>query len=510
MPDGTTIDFQREAYLEALLATLPETIAVFDSDLRILDLNQAGMDLLDISDLDELSENPPLYVISEKSRPKFKEITDKIFNGDLTIVSDAILLEILPVSAPHQLHECRLAPLKDPNGRIIAAVMSGRDVTRRYKALDQADRTLSILHSIQTTVPDAMIVIDEQGLIASCSDTAVNLFGYSESEMIGKNVNILMPSPYREEHDGYIARYLKSGEKRIIGKGREVKAKRKDGTIFPMRLEVGEANLGDYRLFTGFIHDLTRRHKTEERMQQMQSELIHASRLSAVGTLASSLAHELNQPLTAIANYLSAGRDMLEDNSPETQKLVQQALDESVTQSIRAGKIVHRLREFVSKGKVSMEVLSMAELVNESKTLGLIDARLKGVDYIVDIHPDINYVLADKVQIQQVMVNLMRNAIEAMEDSPVKQLTVAAHNTKNNRVEFIVRDTGAGIPPEIGTRLFDPFATSKTDGMGLGLSICKKIIQAHEGKLTAKPAPDGGTIFRFTLLKAPKEKSFAE
>jgi len=508
MPDASTVEFEREAYLEALLATLPQSVAIIDRDLRILDINPAGLAFIGVSSLEQLNEDPPLSLVSKEDLPMFKKRVHETFDTDT--VSPFFQLNLFSVDGKPQLHECCLSPMRDSSGKTIALVHTCQDISKWQDALDKADRTSSILQSILTTVPDAMVVIDEKGLVTSFSKTAETLFGYSESEMLGENVNKLMPSPFRDEHDGYIARYLRTSEKRVIGNGREVQAERKDGTTFPMRLEVGEAIVGDHRLFTGFIHDLTHRHETKEQMQLMQSELMHATRLSAVGTLASSLAHELNQPLTAITNYLSAGRDMLEDLSPESTKMLEEALDESASESLRAGKIVHRLREFVSKGEVTLEVLSMAELVNHSTTLGLIDARVKGVDYCFDIQPDINHVMADKVQIQQVMINLMRNAIEAMENSPVKQLTVAAHSAPDNRVEFIVQDTGPGIPPEIGDSLFDPFASSKSEGMGLGLSICKTIIEAHGGELTCEPVPNGGTIFRFTLQKAPKEQSDVE
>ncbi len=505
LPDASTVEFEREAYLEALFTNLPGTVVIIDRDWRILDINLAGLAMFGVSSLDALPEDSPFLLFSADDLPKLQKEICKIFDGENCPVSEAFRLKVNPLVGLQQLHEYHISPLKDEQGRTLAAVLSGREATKWQDAFDEADRTSSILHSILTTVPDAMVVIDENGLMASFSKTAEKLFGYSEAEVLGKNVSMLMPAPFQEEHDGYLERYLTTGEKRIIGAGREVKAERKDGTIFPMRLEVGEAIVGDRRLFTGFIHDLTGQHKSEEQMLQLQSELMHASRLSAVGTLASSLAHELNQPLTAIANYLSAGRDMLDDLTPETAGQLQEALRESAAEAVRAGKIVHRLRDFVSKSELTMEVLSMAELVNDSTTLGLIDARLKGVEYSFDIHPDINHVIADKIQIQQVMVNLMRNAIEAMADSPVKKLTVTAHSAPHNRVEFIVQDTGPGISPEVSDRLFEPFASTKGDGMGLGLSICKSIIAEHGGELAVDPAPGGGTMFRFSLLKAPKE-----
>ena len=169
------------------------------------------------------------------------------------------------------------------------------------------------LRSILDTIPDAMIVIDDRGIMQSFSSAAARLFGYAESDVVGKNIKMLMPSPYRENHDGYLDRYLRTGERRIIGIGRVVVGERKDGSTFPMELSVGEMNSANRRFFTGFIRDLTERQRTEARLQELQTELVHISRLTAMGEMASALAHELNQPLSAIANYMKGSRRLLEE-----------------------------------------------------------------------------------------------------------------------------------------------------------------------------------------------------
>jgi two-component system, LuxR family, sensor kinase FixL len=363
----------------------------------------------------------------------------------------------------------------------------------------------ALLQAILATVPDAMVLIDEHCVITSFSTAAEKLFGYGADEVLGKNVSMLMPEPHRSAHDGYIQRYLQTGEKRIIGIGRVVEGQRADGTVFPMELSVGEARTGEHRAFTGFIRDLTERHATEAQLQKVQSELVHASRLSAVGTLASALAHELNQPLTAVANYVSAGRDMVGADRPETQEMLRESLDEAAKEAVRAGQIVRRLRDFVSKGELDTQILSLAKLINDATTLGLVGAREQGVEWWIDIDPDIDNVLADRVQIQQVMVNLMRNAIEAMHDSSTKHLVIRARSHRQNQVEISVSDTGHGLSEDMSGQLFQPFVSSKVQGMGLGLSICRTIVEAHGGKLSVAPNPDGGTIFRFTLTRVSRE-----
>jgi two-component system, LuxR family, sensor kinase FixL len=360
----------------------------------------------------------------------------------------------------------------------------------------------SMMRAILATVPDAMIVIDEQGLITSFSAAAENLFGYLENEIIGQNVCMLMPSPHREVHDAYIARYMRTGEKRIMGTGRVVEGLRRDGTLFPMELAIGEAQAEGHRAFTGFVKDLTERFAAEARMQELQAELTHASRLSAMGSLASALAHELNQPLTAVTNYVSAGRDMLGSITDETLPIIHEVLDEAAKEAVRAGQIVRRLRDFVSKGEVEREVISVAKLIGDATTLGLVGAREKGIAWSINVEDNIGDVIADRIQIQQVLVNLMRNAVEAMEISSLKQLTIDVHAISGDQVQIAVRDTGCGLDPDIAANLFQPFVSTKAKGMGLGLSICRTIIEAHGGQLEAEPSRGSGTVFWFTLNRA--------
>lgn len=385
-----------------------------------------------------------------------------------------------------------------------------QDATPPFRGTVAAAEAAALLRAILDTVPDAMVVIDEVGLITSFSAAAEAMFGYREAEVLGKNVTLLMASPHREAHDGYLARYLATGERRIIGIGRVVEGLRRDGSIFPMRLSVGEAVAGKNRAFTGFVHDLTAERASEEEVRLLQSELVHASRLSAVGTLASALAHELNQPLAAIANYMAAGRDLAGNGSVADLPFIREALDETAKEAVRAGQIVRRLRDFVAKGEVSMRNLALGELINDATTLGLVGAREKGIEWTIDIDPDVDAVLADRVQIQQVMVNLMRNAIEAMEHGKVRQLCIRACAHGPSEAQISVSDTGHGIASEMTGRLFQPFVSTKARGMGLGLSICRTIVEAHGGELIAEPADGGGTIFRFTLTRAVREKTDGE
>ena len=361
------------------------------------------------------------------------------------------------------------------------------------------------LTSILDTVPDAMIVIDERGIIQSFSTAATRLFDYQAAEVIGRNIKMMMPSPYRENHDGYLARYLSTGERRIIGIGRVVVGERKDGSTFPMELAVGEMKSGDQRYFTGFIRDLTERQKAEARLQELQSELVHISRLTAMGEMASALAHELNQPLSAITNYMKGSRRLLEQTTDERAGVVREAMDSAAEQAIRAGQIIRRLRDFVARGESERRVESMSKLVEEASALALVGVKDQGIHVRFDLNRSNDLVLADKVQIQQVLLNLIRNAIEAMHDSPRRELTISTTPAEDEMLLIAVADTGAGISPEVSAQLFRPFVTTKRQGMGVGLSISRTIIEAHGGRIWIEPNPGGGTVFRFTLRAVTEE-----
>ena len=360
------------------------------------------------------------------------------------------------------------------------------------------------LQSILETVPEAMIVIDERGIMQSFSAAAVRLFGWSADEAIGRNVSVLMPTPYRDEHDHYLKRYQATGERRIIGIGRIVVGERKDGSTFPMELSVGEARVDRQRFFTGFIRDLSERRTQERRMQELQSELIHVSRLTAMGEMASSIAHELNQPLSAITNYVKGSTMLLRAEQPDVPR-VREALDRAADQALRAGDIIKRLREFVAKGETDHSLERPATLLEEAAALALFGAREQGVRVTLRCNRDLRPVIVDKVQIQQVALNLIRNAIEAMDSVPRRELTIAVRRQNEEMALFSISDTGTGLDPEVAERLFQPFITTKPTGMGVGLSICRTIVEAHGGRIWADANSNGGTVFNFTLPFAESE-----
>jgi two-component system, LuxR family, sensor kinase FixL len=357
----------------------------------------------------------------------------------------------------------------------------------------------ALLSAILETSPDGLITIDERGTINSFNPAAERMFGYRPDEVLGRNVACLMPRPYREAHDRYLERYRRTGEKRIIGIGREVLGQRKDGTIFPLELAVGEVRAEGHRLFAGFVRDVSERQRAEQRLQELQTELIHVARLSAMGEMASALAHELNQPLTAIINYAQATRHLIGGLDDRRQASLASLLDKTAQQASRAGQIIHRLRQFVAKGETERTLEDVSAVVEEASTLALIGAAGKGIAVRRVFAADLPPVLMDKIQIHQVVTNLIRNSVDALGDVERREIVICTRLSAPDQVEISVTDSGPGLAPEVAARLFEPFVTTKPEGMGIGLSICRSIVDAHGGKLWASVPQGGGTAFHVGL-----------
>lgn len=393
----------------------------------------------------------------------------------------------------------------EDDGAVRGFLVAIRDVAVSVSAEDALRASEAHLRSILETVPDAMIVIDEQAVIQSFSAAAERQFGYTPDEVVGRNVSMLMPEPYRSQHDGYMDRYRRTGERRIIGIGRLVVGQRSDRSTFPMELAVGEMRSGGVRYFTGFIRDLTERQKTEDRLQELQAELVHMSRFTALGEMASTLAHEINQPLTAIANYLRGCRRILERMEGAEAPLLRDAVDQAASQALRAGDVIRHLRDFVARGESERHIENLPRIIEEASALALVGAKERGIRVHFALDPAAAFVLADRIQIQQVVLNLVRNAIEAMQDVPRRELTISTAPGEDGATRVVVSDSGPGLAPEVAAQLFQPFVTTKKHGMGVGLSICRTIVEGHGGRIWTEPSAAGGASFVFTLRAIGKE-----
>lgn len=349
-----------------------------------------------------------------------------------------------------------------------------------------------------------MVAIDEDGRILSFSTGAERMFGYDETVLIGSNVDCLMPSPDREKHDSYIRRYLETQEPHVIGIGRTTEALRSDGSQFPIELSVSEVQIDGRRVFVGFIRDLTHRKETERRLHALQSDLAHASRISSMGSLATSIAHELNQPLAAIANYVEGAKQLIDEAETGGLEEVRAAIDECASEALRAGAIVRKLRDFIGRGDVERHAASFARLLNDAIALALIDGQGHDVTVETSLAQDADLVLVEPIHVQQVLVNLLRNAVEAMQGGRNKRVEISTTKRDDGFIEVTIADSGPGLDRHIAKRLFQPFVSTKESGMGLGLSICHTIVNSHGGKIWAEPSTLGGTAFHFTLLDASR------
>jgi len=349
-----------------------------------------------------------------------------------------------------------------------------------------------------------IIVIDTKGTILSFNRAASALFGYDPGEVIGQNVKMLMPEPYRSKHDTYLQRYLETGEGRIIGIGREVEGQRKDGSIFPMELGVAALDQGDRRLFVGFTHDLSERRRCEARMQEL-----HADSLDLIEHMAVGLAHELKQPLTAIDAYLHVIRRILKEPNSLTER-VEDVLDKVSDQVLRLSEIMDNVRQFMALGETVKTPQNLNDVIRTACEFTDAIAKESGVTTVVRLEVENDKVLINRVQIQQVVVNLKRNAIEAMRGCARRELTVSTRLAEGNMIRVDVADTGPGLPEAVKSKLFEPFTTTKPQGFGVGLSISRSIIEAHHGKIWAEDNPGGGTVFSFLLpLENPDRRGGA-
>lgn len=354
------------------------------------------------------------------------------------------------------------------------------------------------LRSLLATTPDGMIVTDRHGRILSFNHAAELMFGFRAREVIGENVSMLMPSPHRTQHDDYILRYLETRRRKVMGRGRLLTARRRNGDNFPIDIAIGEAKLDDEMVFTAFIRDLSEREDARKRLQVLQAELAQVSRTSSMGMLAGAIAHELNQPLAAIANYSETARAMVSDGSHDFD-VIGDAMAHCTQEVMRAGEIIRRLRGFLARGEIEWSRASLQEMIGDAVALALADCEGAGVALMIDYDPEVDMVFADRVQIQQVVLNLVRNAKEAMADQSEQAISIVTRRNGPEHAEVVIADNGPGISPRFAHRLFQPFHSTKAGGMGVGLSICHALVEGLGGKIWAERSALGGAAFHFTL-----------
>jgi two-component system sensor kinase FixL len=356
---------------------------------------------------------------------------------------------------------------------------------------------------------DAIVVIDERGRIDTFNAAAERLFGYSEEEAIGRPVEILMAEPHRSLHRGYMQRYFETGEPHIIGIGREVQARRANGELFPVSLSVGEARDGNSRRFVGIIRDLSEERAVERRARSLEARLAHVGRFNLMGEMAAGIAHEINQPLSAIATYAQAAKRIMQREQPDLKMLTEicAKVDE---QALRAGQVVENIRKFIRKEDAQVAALDVNAVIADALNLVEADAHAEGIRVATRYADGLPLVRADAVQLQQVLLNLTRNSVDAMRDGLAKErkergIVIETNRAEQGGVRISVIDHGPGVSPRLADHIFHPFVTTKREGLGVGLAISRTIVQSYGGSLTYRDNPEGGAIFVVELQPSEGE-----
>lgn len=383
-----------------------------------------------------------------------------------------------------------------------------RELTNEEIDREAAQAGEELLKSILETMPEGMIVIDEHGTILYFGKSAEEMFGYASDEVVGRSLTMLMPQA--ENHsphpDAGSDPPLGQAERPLAINRRGIGI-RKDGSRFNHQLRMSQAFGGGRRMFTGFLVDLTEREKAEAKLRELQADLTHIARISEMGTLAAAIAHELNQPLMAIGNIVQTSAELLKSGDRRVMPKVADALEQAGNEAMRAGEIIKRLRSFVSRGELERTVEDPGIITQEACQLAAADAKYRQINCSVEIGKGLHKVLVDKVEIQQVILNLVRNAIQAIDRKGKVRVSVTAEGPA---IRFAVADNGPGVPQEQQARLFEPFSTTKSDGMGMGLAICRTIVEAHGGRLWYEPGDGCGAVFQFTLPMLETENAYAD
>jgi two-component system, LuxR family, sensor kinase FixL len=484
--------------LEQVIETTPDMVWVIGADNRYVKMNSATARVLGVGREDLIGKHHDAFL-----DPEIGDIVNEQHRHILQGAEFAVEEQLFDVSRRElRLFDSRKVPLRNSQGDVTGIVGVARDITER-KAIERRMR------AVVDTAMDGIVVIGEDGRITSVNPATAAMFGYTEGEMLGRPIGILMPKEDSKHHGRYIGNYLRTGRKHIIGSGRQVLAQRKDGSGIPIDLSVAEwFDANRKRHFTGIMRDATDRVKSETKLRRAQDTLLSVSRLSAAGAMASTLAHELNQPLTASSNLLRSARRLL-----ERQQDVHKApalLQEASSEILRAGSIIRRMREYTVNGELEPESQQLVELAEAALTSIQRRPEATGMGVVWTVDPAAEPVMADRIQIEQVIVNLLRNAVEAMENSlePTIEIEIEADG---NQTALHIHDNGQGIAPDQLERLFQPFATTKDGGTGLGLAICRTIVEAHGGQIHATNRIGGmGATFSITLPVVPTGAAIPE
>jgi PAS domain S-box-containing protein len=391
-------------------------------------------------------------------------------------------------------------PLRDRQGHIVRWYFLLTEVDDRKRAEDELRRSEARHRVVVETANDAVVSIDESGVIVLANPATKRIFGYNPEELIGKSLTVLMPGAMRGLHERGFKRYLESGAKHLNWQGTEMTALRANGEEFPVEVSFGEMMTDERKVFTGFIRDISEKKRAEEELRNTHAELARVMRVMTIGQLTASIAHEVNQPLSGIVTNTSTCLRMLSGDPPNIDG-ARETARRTIRDGNRASEVVSRLRALFKRKEVAAEPVDLNDAAREVITLSLSEMQSDRILVRHDFAENLPEVKGDRIQLQQVILNLMRNALDAMRDvdNRPRELLIKTESDDGKNVKLTVRDTGAGFAPEAADRLFDSFYTTKDDGMGVGLSVSRSIVEAHRGRIWASANDGPGSSFAFSV-----------
>jgi two-component system sensor kinase FixL len=487
LPDWKTFppDNDAASMLAALVESSDDAIIAKDLSGRILSWNRGAERLYGYSASEVVGATLDV-LIPPTSSNELADILARVARGErveqyetVRRTKDGRLLDV----------SLTVSPLFDRAGRIVGASAIARDVSARKQAERQIRGDDELLRSIVESAVDGIVVINARGEIEAFNQAAERLFGFTRGEAIGRNVSMLMPAPFDTEHDRYIERYLQTGEAKIIGKGREVTGRRKDGSTFPLHLSVGEMSVSGRRMFIGILHDLTTR-------VEMEAQLREQAALVRLGEMAAVIAHEVRNPLAAVRGAIQVIGKRLPTGSRDAP-----VVNEIVSRLDALNQLVGDLLLFARPPRPSLIPIDIKSLVTATVALLYEDAAHQGLR--IDVTGTAPPVLGDAELLKIVFLNLLLNGAHAAGGKGTIRIALSQDG---DACQVVVADNGPGIAPEIRSKLFTPFVTTKARGTGLGLSTVKSLLDAHAGSIRLDCPAEGGTIVtvRVPLARTPE------
>jgi two-component system sensor kinase FixL len=372
------------------------------------------------------------------------------------------------------------------------------DLEQTQQALRQSEEyTRAVLES----AVDGMITIDENGIIETFNRAAAFIFGYSAEEAVGRSVSLLMPPPYRDEHDDYIRRYLRTGEKRVIGIGREVVGQRRDGTVIPLDLAISEVKVRGARRFLGIVRDISERKRAEEALRQAEALAQQRARLADIGAITAQIVHDIGNPVAGVVMQANAILRSLDRDPPPSVDVVRRQVERVLSTAHTLDKLVKEFLDFSREQRLERRLLDLSDFLHEVSAAWQPMAAQRDISLSVSVDSPVPPLPADEDKLRRVLDNLVKNALEAIDRGPGRVM-IRASVPEPESVRLSVADTGPGIQPSIDP--FRLFETTKPQGTGLGLAIVNQIIQAHEGRITVVPNKPHGAVFHVDLPSRPR------